>query len=757
MSKKRTRFLAAVGILGAAGAAQAALPDGGIPRMVGGGLRHMVLALEQNDPRLSLELKQHVTSAGGDPLVRVNLAEGVTPEQALPQLQAAGFRLQAISSINRSFIEGYVSLANVKRLAATSGIRSMHAVHRPVAHAGLVQSQAVERQNVDKVLVKGVTGKGIRVGVMSDSYDACGANCLTVAADDIASGDLPADGVTVLTDLGPADGGSDEGRGMLQLVHDIAPDAKLGFASAFIGEVEFSEGMLALRNEFHADVVVDDVIYFDEPMFSDGLLAQTVDQIKRSGGAYFSSAGNNGLEAFEDVYSPISFAQAKRQVTAGKSNIKLDQIPEDIRPTTLHQFSNGGLTQRVTTAGDNVFALQWDEPFNLGKVQTDYNVYVFDKDGNWMDPASPAFPGFYTTDSNADTDQPFEFLELLPFAGEVHGGANTSDYQIVIGKVGNGPARHIKYVVVNGLVESERQGSPSTWGHAAARGGQGVAAIYYPEADFPEDFSSPGPTTIYLDKNGNRLPRPDVRFTPQITAVDGADTTFFGFDSEGNGWPNFFGTSAAAPDAAGVAALMLQAAGGPGSLSPERLYTKMQQTATAIPLPDNRAWSGALTGPVSLLIQGDWSRWQHFFNLQMSPFINRKVQSISFDATNTTLAWSLNPARFHTADLNGIAAGDMTVATSPDQQVFTISFAPGSFGRGDSLDFGMSLFTAQAGSTQITPDRLRDMKVTVTLEGGQTFTSTVIAGIKFPINRFTGFGLVNADAAVKAVSRRGGN
>jgi Subtilase family len=760
MSRSTMTFLAVIGILGAASAAQAALPDAGLPRMVSGGLRQMVAAMEQKDPRLPLELKRHVTSADGDPLVRVNLADGVTPEQALPQLRAAGFRLQAVSSINRSFIEGYISLANVKQLAATSGIRSMHAVHRPVAHAGIAQSQAVARQNVDAVLARGVTGKGIRVGVMSDSYDACGDNCLTIAADDIASGDLPAEGVTVLTDLGPADGGEDEGRGMLQLVHDIAPDAKLGFASAFIGEVEFSEGMLALRNEFHADVVVDDVVYFDEPMFSDGLLAQTVDHIKRSGGAYFSSAGNNGLEAFEDVYSPISFSQAKRLVAGGKSNIKLDQIPADIRPTTLHQFSNGygstSITQRITTATDNVFALQWDEPFNLGKVQTDYNVYVFDKDGNWMDPASPAFPGFYTTDSNVDTDQPFEFLELLPFAGELHGGANTSDYQIVIGKVGNGPARHFKYVTVNGLAESERSAAPSTWGHAAARGGQGVAAIYYPDADFPEDYSSPGPTTIYLDKDGNRLPRPDVRFTPQITAVDGADTTFFGFDSDGNGFPNFFGTSAAAPDAAGVAALMLQAAGGPGSLSPERLYAKLQQTATGIPLPDNRNWSGALTGPVSLLVHGDWSRWNHFFNLQMSPFINRKVQSISFDATNTTVIWSTNPARFHTTDLVGIAAGDMTVAITPDQEVFTINFAPGSFGKGDSIDFGMSLFTALESSTQITPDRLRDMKVTVTLEGGQTFTSTVIAGIKFPINRFTGFGLVNADAAVKAVKRRSG-
>ena len=119
--------------------------------------------------------------------------------------------------------------------------------------------------------------------------------------------------------------------------------------------------------------------------------------------------------------------------------MKLDQIPAAIRPKSFHNFRNhdgsAAITQRFTSAAFNQLGFQWDEPFLLGKVKTDFNVYVFDENGNWMDPFSAAFPGFYTTDNNVLSDEPFEFIVLPPFPGEVHGGRNQSDYQIVIGNV----------------------------------------------------------------------------------------------------------------------------------------------------------------------------------------------------------------------------------------------------------------------------------------------------------------------------------
>jgi Subtilase family len=736
------------------------------PAALASGLRELSSAYDRGDPRLSAQLAVHITSRAGDPMVLIHLTPGTDANAVLKALAAVGFRLTTRSSINPSLVEGYLPLAAVHSAAVVAGIRAIHAQQRPIQHAAPLPflppvNQGAVFEKADLANARGITGKGIRLGALSDSFNVC-TNCTDVngkpdhAAQDIAGGALPASGVTVLQELLPANGpGTDEGRAMLQLVHQIAPDAKLGFASAANGELSFAENILGLRAEFGADVICDDVFYFDEPIYSDGVVAQAVDIVSQAGAAYFSSAGNNGLEAYESVYHPIPFEEAQDFVEAGHGNVHLEQIPAAIRPQTVHNFNgpNGGapsITQRFTTTFNQGITFQWDEPFFQGKVKTDYIVYVFDKDGKWMDPASPAFPGFYTTDNTLLTDTPMQFIFLPPFPNDFVGGANVSDYQLVIGNVNGGPARHIKYIVGNGLGVSERQNAPSTWGHSTARGARGVAAQYWAIASFPEDFSSPGPVTIYFDTAGNRLNQPDVRFTPQITAADGVDTTFFGFDSDGDGYPNFFGTSAAAPDAAAVAALVLQAAGGPGSLPPRSVYQRLERTATPIPLPNMRALAGAFVGPLEFSVNADWTRFDRDFSVEVQGIGHSSVASITLDTSDIGLSFNPNPNRFSVGATNGPTINDIQhTVGGPNNSQFTMTFTAGKFTNRQSFDFGMSVFSPIQGSTQEDPDRFRGMKVTIKLSDGRTWSSRVFALPRLPINNFTGFGLVNADAATR--------
>jgi hypothetical protein len=543
---------------------------------------------------------------------------------------------------------------------------------------------------------------------------------------------------------------------MLQLVHDVAPAAKLGFATADLGEVQFSNNILALRDSFRADVIVDDVVYFDEPMFSDGLLAQTVDKVVSNGAAYFSSAGNNSLEAYQSNYEAVSIAQARRLVAEGKENIDIDALAAHGLPAkSFHMFRNRdgspSFTQRFTSYFGDVVDFQWDEPFDLGKVKTDYNIYVFDANGHFIDPNDPTSDAFFTSDDNTQTDQAIELMAVNP-----------GTYQIVIAKVNNGPAQRLKYVTVNGTGESEIQNAPSVWGHTAARRGQSVGAMYYGITNFPEDFSSPGPVTIYFDKRGHRLDEPDVRHVPQITAVDGVDTTFFppgpGQDIDGSGFPNFFGTSAAAPNAAAVAALVIQSAGGPGQISPDDIYERLQDTAAPIPLARTRTLAAAFAGSVVAAANGDFPRETNYWTLAVGPFTNKTVKSVTIDLTAANMHFS-TPASpttgFRVGTTHGVNSTDVVATRSLDLASLTLTFAPGSFGRGDFLTFANFAFPIQLPvQFQVDADRVQGGRVKVVWSDNSTSAGTFTVDSAERVNSFTGAGLVNADAATRHSHRR---
>src|SRR5262249_35773411 len=118
----------------------------------------------------------------------------------------------------------------------------------------------------------------------------------------------------------------------------------------------------------------------------------------------------------------------------------------------------------------------------------------------------------------------------------------------------------------------------------------------------PEFYSSAGGVPNYFDVNGNRLSSPVVSQQPRFSSIDGTDNTFLGADLDFNGIPNFSGTSAAAPHAAAIAALMLQAN---PSLTSSQIFTILENSALPLDSGDGTPNVGFSFDGGSGLIQAD--------------------------------------------------------------------------------------------------------------------------------------------------------
>ena len=241
-------------------------------------------------------------------------------------------------------VSGQLPISSIADLAALDSLRFARPAYFST-EVGLATSQgdAAMRSEVARADL-GLSGAGVTVGVLSDSLD-----CLGGAAGDVASGDLLA-GIVVLDDTLCA-GASDEGRAMMQLVHDVAPGATQAFHTAVGGIANFASAIVELATTAGADVIVDDVGYFNEPMFQDGVIAQAVDTVVGLGVAYFSSAGNAGRDSYEsDFRAGLSFA-----IDGFPTNTSFDPIFGNSAPRffggTAHDFDPGpgvDVFQRIT-------------------------------------------------------------------------------------------------------------------------------------------------------------------------------------------------------------------------------------------------------------------------------------------------------------------------------------------------------------------------------------------------------------------------
>jgi hypothetical protein len=422
-----------------------------------------------------------------------------------------------------------------------------------------------------------LNGSGVTVGILSDSYNRDTA-AATHAAVDVTSGDLPGKGnpcgfatpVQIIDD--EEAGGEDEGRAMAQIVHDLAPGADLAFATAFRGELSFSENIAELAAK-GAKVIVDDVFYPEEPFFQDGPIAVAVNEAVTGGATYLSSAGNNNLIE-KTTGNDIASWEAPEFRDSGGCPAAVVALSEKIEeangpgtglePEHCMDFDPGAGspddTFEITVAeGETLVAdLQWAEPWE--GVGTDLDAFLLGPEGDVVEESVK------DNASVGGTQRPYELVEWPNDTGAA------AHVQLVINRYSGGDPR-LKFALLQnggGVTSTEYPESsggdtvgPTVFGHSGAASAIGVGAAPFFNSEKPETYSSRGPLAHYFGPVTGTAPAaplgsPEVVAKPDLTATDGGANTFFG-SCVVHTW-RFFGTSAAAPHAAAVAALALQAA-----------------------------------------------------------------------------------------------------------------------------------------------------------------------------------------------------
>lgn len=394
---------------------------------------------------------------------------------------------------DNSILVAKVNKNKINDISKLNGVISISQVIQPITYTGKYTTEGDSILLADKVRSQyKLTGKGIKVGVISD-----GVNHI---ADSQKTGDLPPN-VKILSNSY----GGDEGTAMLEIIHDIAPDAELYFHDCGRNKIAFNR---AIDNLISAgcNIICDDVGWLTEPYFEDGIIANHISEITSSKNIiYISAAGNSANRHFQgnffnrgDNFMDFSYGRSKYQ----------------------------GLYAQLKNGGQFIAVLQWDDKF--GESSNNYDLYLYNADTGSIIASSE-------TIQNGKND-PIETLVISNYGKTINVG-------IAVKKV-SGIAKTIEIYGYNSpMYTNNIVSQDSIFGHPAIKNVVTVGAIYSKDTGYDtiESYSSQGDVTITYPY--------EIRQKPDICGIDGVSITGVGFTKP------FYGTSAAAPHIAGICAL----------------------------------------------------------------------------------------------------------------------------------------------------------------------------------------------------------
>ncbi|MDZ7613257.1 MAG: S8 family serine peptidase [Flavobacteriaceae bacterium] len=321
---------------------------------------------------------------------------------------------------------------------------------------------------------------------------------------------------------------------MLQIVHDVAPGAKLAFHTGVLSPRNFELAIQSLQAA-NCDIIVDDITFPLEPFFGTGRIADAIKSFtSEPGNLYFTSAGNFANDGYQAAFSSSAATPTSNFLPAG---------------SRAHVFGTTSGVQDViqkisVEPGVYMIVLQWDESLasqeNASGAITDLDIFLVDDNRNLIV-------------GNNRVNQAGDPTEVIVFEAKASGTAN-----ILISSANGAPPAGLAFRYVafrsQGLKVLEYAGAPTVSGHAMTPEANTIAAIDYRAAlsPVPQYFSS------YA---GNLADNTILEI--DLAAPDGGNTNVasIGQDiaADDDTFPNFFGTSAAAPHAAGAFALLMSA------------------------------------------------------------------------------------------------------------------------------------------------------------------------------------------------------
>ena len=467
----------------------------------------------------------------------------------------------------------------------------------------------VVRQTMTTASGAPIIGTGITIGIMSDSFNATIGGVVDPADTAAQQGYLPetagdTSAVTILKDS-TLSGVENEGLAMAELVHQIAPGAAIDFYTAEGGQNSFAQGVTALV-QAGANIIVDDWSFSNIPFYQvAGPVDTAVENAVSAGVDYFTAASNFGDSYYESTWQPIATQLV---------------LPSGTQDVAAQQFSNGTALQAITVPGSiaTSIELQWNAAWPAPGTST-------------PDPLAMAL---YTTSGSlvavsVQVSDPLDGYGTLPeIALRIPTTAIATQYDLAIYQIGTASVSQFKYIlfgspgtvaVASGTLDQDGtvsaqdpggtiddpaagQGSGNVHGQELVPDVNTVGAAYWATSpafsgapNWTEHFSSVGPGQLLFDQNGNLLATPEPAGKVDFVAPDGIQTSVPNFQA-------FFGTSAAAPDAAAVAALMLQAN---PDLTTAQITSLLEQSAIDMGLPTANQGAGLIQATTAVQLALD--------------------------------------------------------------------------------------------------------------------------------------------------------